>query len=115
MAFTPRQETLLKELGIGPLWKLRQPAVAETQAVARGGVDSPAVAEVAPVSAEPIASVAPAAEVLAAPCQTTASVSAPLVNLDWDGLTDAIHACRACGLCVKACPEHAITLSRNNP
>jgi NAD-dependent dihydropyrimidine dehydrogenase PreA subunit len=21
-------------------------------------------------------------------------------------------ACRACGLCVKACPEHAITLAR---
>nr|WP_213908397.1 ferredoxin family protein [Stutzerimonas nitrititolerans] len=29
--------------------------------------------------------------------------------------TPNVHACEACGLCVGACPEKAITLKRNEP
>jgi len=87
-----RRESTLREMGLGPLWKLRNApaaAVLETPAVdRRDAVPEPAVKT---SIRTPVASVA----VPAANADRTAAIA----NLDWPSLKAAVAECRACGLC----------------
>ena len=64
------REQTLRELGLGPLWKLRAPAPVE-------------------VVAAPTASAGPAKD------ERAAAIS----SMDWDELKPAVAGCRACALC----------------
>jgi uracil-DNA glycosylase len=81
----PQRDHILRELGIGPQWRLR---------------------EVAPGSevefAEPIAQVAARPAIdhqTPAPQPVRAQSAVDASQLDWDGLETAVAECRACGLC----------------
>lgn len=98
------REQMLHEMGITPLWVLRDPAPAELPEMACDeAVTSPEV--VAPPSV--IADVPPrhgAAAQAEPPVPTTAAARAatttPTVDhLDWPDLAKAVAECRACGLC----------------
>ena len=70
-----RRDSVLREMGLAPLWKLRAPSAAA-----------------APAGAEP----PPAATVGApAPVDRAAAIAA----MAWDELRESVAACRACGLC----------------
>jgi uracil-DNA glycosylase family 4 len=69
---------LLRELGLGPVWRLRDKPV-----------DAPALAE----------SEAPAAAVMAPPPADDRSVA--IAAMGWDELRAAVAECRACGLCAQ--------------
>jgi uracil-DNA glycosylase family 4 len=73
-------DDILREMGLGPVWKLRAEAAARS-------VDE----RVAPV-AEPSGTIVPAAapEVMAAPASAPAT---------WDALSATVAACRQCRLC----------------
>ena len=77
----PDREQILREMGLGPVWKLRVP----TAAMPVGQV-----ATAAPAAAVPL----PAA----APVSGSASI-APSDAMDWDELAATVAACRACRLC----------------
>lgn len=68
---------MLREMGLGPVWKLRAPPAAAT---VEGGSDSVAVAT----------SVA---------LVTQAASSPTAAAMDWDALAATVAACRQCGLC----------------
>jgi DNA polymerase len=72
-----RRAGVLRELGLGPVWRLRQPKQAESAAVAV--VESPS----------PASAVAPTGDARAA----------GIAAMDWDELRATIAACRACDLC----------------
>ncbi|HEX5394063.1 MAG TPA: uracil-DNA glycosylase [Rhodocyclaceae bacterium] len=95
-----RRDAILREMGLGPVWKLRQSAeIAAEALVAEANV--PAAADPAPCAlsaheSAPLCMEAPAS----APVQAPASASAgDIANLDWDSLTETILACRKCRLC----------------
>ncbi|OIQ95735.1 uracil DNA glycosylase superfamily protein [mine drainage metagenome] len=71
-----RRDSLLREMGLAPLWKRRAPAPA---ALAAAGPDSPAAATVS----------APA------PVDRAAAIAA----MSWDELRQSVAECRACELC----------------
>jgi uracil-DNA glycosylase family 4 len=72
------RERILRELGLGPTWRLRSPPAAEELA-----------------AAEPLA--APAAE---ANCDQPGGASSRIESPgDWDQLAATVRDCRACGLC----------------
>jgi uracil-DNA glycosylase family 4 len=74
---TLTREQMLAEMGITPIWRLREPPVGAP-------ADAPdAEAAPAPVAAEPEAARAPVA----------------VDALEWPELAAAVAACRACGLC----------------
>lgn len=87
----PQRDQILKELGLGPQWRLRQTP-------AEGVMEAPAAAPEAAVVAEtaPPRRVAPAVETIA---RVPAAAAADARNLDWDGLATAVAECRACALC----------------
>jgi len=71
-----RRAGILRELGLGPLWRLRdRPAAAVV----------PESAEVAPEPASAGAG--------------TDDRAAAIARMDWSGLIDAVKQCSACGLC----------------
>jgi DNA polymerase len=81
---------LLQEMGLGPVWRLRDAAVEE--------VDAAAEAEL-PV-AEAAVQDSPAAAMPVAPRRALVSVSADgIAGLDWPELRDAIAGCSNCDLC----------------
>ena len=87
----PQRDQILKELGLGPQWRLRQApadAVAETPLVAP---EAAAAAETAPPRR-----VVPAVAT-AVPATSTGGVVAG--NMDWQTLATAVAECRACNLC----------------
>lgn len=89
------REQILRELGLGPRWKLRTPAAAESATTESTAIEpARAVADAAP--AGPAASAAaPQAATQAAPDERSAAIAA----LGWDELKAAVADCRACGLC----------------
>lgn len=99
-----RREAILKELGIGPLWKLRQPMVtdsepspsvpSEPEVVAASDARAPDVGVGRPGTSDTATDPASAASVQTAP----AAVS-PVADATWEQLTEAILTCRACSLC----------------
>lgn len=76
---TPDRARILREMGLGPLWKRRAPPPADI-------VELPAA--VLPDSVAPARELAPAAP---------AAVAAP-AGMSWDELTVAVAACRRCRL-----------------
>ena len=74
-----RRDSILREMGLGPLWRLRAPSV------------TPAAVEELPVIA-PLPDPVPPADVQPAPAGDVA-------GLGWEALTERIVACRACALC----------------
>jgi DNA polymerase len=70
---------MLREMGLGPVWKLRAPVAVATAQDAAGivGAVAPAPAEIATEAAPPSAAGA----------------------MDWDALASAVATCRLCGLC----------------
>lgn len=103
---------MLNEMGLGPLWLLRQPAgshAVATSTPAEVGAEtdiislsrSPVTAAVAGIE-ESAAMVVPAETVprtmpQAQPADTAAH--APVAEMDWDALQQSVAHCRACGLC----------------
>lgn len=83
---------LLAEMGIKPVWRLREPltlreAQVETQAQVQGH------------ASEPVEDIASAGAPLAETSSATFSVPHPAAGLDWPGLESSVADCRACGLC----------------
>lgn len=86
----PQRDHILRELGIGPQWRLREAAPdVEPAEVAVPPVDTP-VATRAPSVAEPSAPGAVLAR---------AGSSVDAANMDWEALAAAVAECRACDLC----------------
>ena len=85
----PQRDQILRELGIGPQWRLREAAA---DAVA---TEAPVALAPEPVAAAPHRA-APAAE-MAAPAFVGSAVDAS--QMSWDALRTAVAECRACGLC----------------
>jgi uracil-DNA glycosylase family 4 len=81
---------LLQEMGLGPVWRLRDAAVDGAELAAEAELP---VAEVAVQNS-------PAAAVPVAPTRAAASVSADVIaGLGWPELREGIAACGNCGLC----------------
>ena len=79
---------LMRELGLGPVWRLREPGAisAELPQGAEPAVEQePAVAPAMPPAAQPI----PASD----------DRAAAIASMGWDDLRAAVAECRACGLC----------------
>jgi uracil-DNA glycosylase family 4 len=77
---------ILRELGIGPVWRLRSGG---------GGAES---AEAAPVS-EPVATASPPGQSEQTPTAVADDRSAAIAQMDWEELRGAVADCRACVLC----------------
>ena len=107
-----RREELLHEMGLSPIWRLRDTSDAsDTGAEATAGAgDADALPPPAEAGGRAIAA-APAAPASAeapptapaAPVASTASISSSLPAgvgaMDWPELEQAVAHCRACGLC----------------
>jgi uracil-DNA glycosylase len=80
-----RRDSILREMGLAPLWRLRAVDEAKEAVVE-------AIVEAAPSLESPIQ---------AAPAPATAAPATPpgAADLDWDSLIARIHACTACRLC----------------
>lgn len=106
-----RREAILREMGLGPLWKLRGQShgtLARDASPPEGAppVEAPpaAVAAPAPPAREAARDVAPPATgvvpAIAAPdALRPASANPAVAAMGWDELEAAIRACAACGLC----------------
>ena len=81
---TPEREQLLREMGLGPVWKLRAKPAA---AMPTEDLALPPAAAVAVPMPEP--------EAVAA----TGVTAAPVAAMSWDELAAAVAACRQCRLC----------------
>lgn len=84
---SPQRDRILHELGLGPQWRLREPAVA-----AEVAVEAPAEIAVPAQSALSSSLAVPAKVVSGA---TTVDAT----SLNWEGLATAVASCRACSLC----------------
>lgn len=110
------REQMLVEMGIAPLWRLRQPAPAEAaepsvEAVAAPGeAPRPAAAAPPPLADSPGGFLPggrdePSSQALDLPPHpqplqaATPERARRIAGLDWDGLAGDVAACRACALC----------------
>ncbi|MFY9328554.1 MAG: uracil-DNA glycosylase [Georgfuchsia sp.] len=84
---TKMRDAILGEMGLGPIWKLRDKPAAILPEPVEGQVDT------APVHAEQLV----AAE--DSPEQGHDDRSVQIANMDWDEIAQSVAACRACGLC----------------
>lgn len=83
-----RRAAVLREMGLAPVWKLRQPsAQAPEQLAAAPQVDAPVAAQAVPQAVQP-----------AAAARGDERVSAIAV-MDWAQLRASVAECRACDLC----------------
>ena len=83
----PQRDRILHELGLGPQWRLREPAVA-----AEVAVEAPAEIAV-PAQSAPSSSLAVPAKVV------SGATTVDATSLNWEGLATAVASCRACSLC----------------
>lgn len=90
----PQRHHILRELGIGPQWRLRTPADTGEVTEAPAATVAPEVAEV--VAAAPMRRAKPAVET---PVQASVGSTVDAAHLDWDALAGAVAECRACRLC----------------
>ena len=81
----PDRERMLREMGLGPVWKLRVPSAAVP-------VGQAATAQ--PAAAPPLAEAVPAI----VPVPDSAFV-APSGAMGWEELAASVAACRQCRLC----------------
>lgn len=95
--WTERQRAMLKALGVGAFWPVPAPDSAEPEQAAP---PQPAAVQAPP--RVPLQPVAPAHPAATAPPLAGVGLPRPQVAaLDWPALTQAVHACRACGLCTQ--------------
>ncbi len=87
---------LLREMRLGPLWRLRAPAPAAAATAAA----QPALAEPEPDARCQASGDRPAATAAAARAPL-AERAAAIATLDWPQLRQGVAACRACGLCAE--------------
>lgn len=85
-----REEAILRELNLYPLWKLRGAPV-------RAEVEDTVVAEVAPKTAEHVTAMLQPAASPETPAQNTAAISG-VGALNWAELKTRVHDCTACSL-----------------
>ena len=109
MAWSERQQVMLRELGL-QLWLPPQAGPSATpQAAPPAQADMPAERPVATVRAAPPAvtpaarpigpAAAPPAAIAQIPRETTAIDTSAAATLDWPALRTAVEDCVACGLC----------------
>ena len=105
MSGNPRRDSVLREIGFAPLWKLRgaedEAAVAAVQDARAEVAPAPCVQPAPVLAPAPVS--APREAVRHAPLQP-AAVAAQVVDaagLDWEDLQQAVVDCRACRLCQK--------------
>lgn len=84
-----RQQRMLAEMGLTVRWTRREPVEAPAP--------SPELVSVVPAAA--LTPVSPAGEPVTTPPQATHPPHPDVSQLDWQGLTQAVAQCRACGLC----------------
>lgn len=84
MGAANNHDAVLCEMGLGPLWKLREPLAAVEADVTAPKLDVPVTAT---------ATSARSPEVPAAP------ITGGVASMDWTELGQAVADCRACGLC----------------
>ncbi|OBV40782.1 uracil-DNA glycosylase [Janthinobacterium psychrotolerans] len=113
-----RSAVFLDEMGVGPLWRLRQGAatavvdeivIEAPLAIADPGPEPEPVAEIAPpvVMVEPVSEPAVLAEDSStawfddapAPKPVTPVTDAEIAAMDWDALSAAVAKCTRCDLC----------------
>ncbi len=101
-----RREGMLREMGLAPLWKLRQPLVADEPVVA-SSLDT-ASATRPPVVSSSGEDVVPASVEVIAASSSLSAVVAPVGNneranaiaaMDWRQLQASVAECTACALC----------------
>lgn len=85
-----RDAAFLAEMGIGPLWTLRE-------------ADEVAGAEAAPVAAPQlrVEQAAPAAQPAPQPVAAPIEAADDIASMDWDQLRAAVASCTRCGACAK--------------
>ncbi len=91
------REQLLREMGLGPVWRLRQPVATDAVDASVTGAVSAALPEADSLERK-TASAIPASPLPARDLRPEA-VAAPVSGLDWDALETQIRGCTACGLC----------------
>lgn len=88
MTLDPKTRALyLHEMGLAPVWKLREPLAVAARAN-----------EVA-LESEPAADAPKAAAPVAAPAVADQGGATGVAALDWEALRDTVANCQACGLC----------------
>jgi DNA polymerase len=114
------REQLLKEMGLGPVWKLRQPLVHEPEPehLSTPAMTPVALPEFIPESAPEVADEPPLPEYIgpeylspeppggfepadmsAVPDDAQRARAAAIATMDWDTLQQAVAQCTACSLC----------------
>ena len=99
-----RRTAFLQEMGVGPVWRLRQAGA--VQALQQAGVQPPQAevpAPIAPVSHDDLPSwvteEAPFDHEVAALAQPASPPAIDIANMDWDALQAAVADCTKCRLC----------------
>lgn len=86
MSIDPTTRALyLREMGLAPVWKLREPPVAASS-VKEGAPEPALAADASPLTA-------------AAPDKVVNGVASGVATLDWEALQETVANCRLCGLC----------------
>lgn len=88
----PRRGAILREMGLTPIWRQRQPAAARPPSVEPAGAAASVEPRVEPGIRPTIIPTSLAADVPDAAADAVAA-------LDWPQLHEAVSACRACRLC----------------
>jgi DNA polymerase len=87
-----KRETLIRELGLGPVWRLRERAV--------DAAPPPAPLPELPLAAEATETGVPPRLTFEETARADAGDrQAAIARMDWDELKSAVAGCRACGLC----------------
>lgn len=87
---------LLRELGLGPVWRLREAAGAAADLPPQAVPVAHEAQQADPMVNEPAQAEAPASRAAAAPDGDRANA---IAAMGWDELRAAVSGCRACGLC----------------
>ncbi|HTJ96210.1 MAG TPA: uracil-DNA glycosylase [Rhodocyclaceae bacterium] len=90
----PQRDQILRELGLGPQWRLREDAEHEVELAATSVAAPKAVAEA--IAEAVIATAASPTRVVSTASLTSA---VDVKHLNWDDLATAVAECRACTLC----------------
>jgi DNA polymerase len=102
---TGRRETILAEMGLAPVWKLRGKTVGESKSEAPAETGAPKGNLAEPAAAKPAAP--PRKSQIAAPLPGLAGTAKPdladdraarILKMDWAELKAAVAGCQACGL-----------------
>lgn len=100
-AASARRAAVLREMGLTPLWKLRQPAAASTAEDAALSTSTAATVAAPPSAesiAEPAVPVAPTAPAAANELESSTRAQA-IARMDWAQLRASVASCQACALC----------------